>query len=870
MRGRGFATLINGLKGGKWLRPSRKRKTTGVDGGPARSWTYFLHLGALASLSVAQPIFDLLSRYPQFLVAHHAGLLEVLLLVLLPTLLIPGSVVTVESVLDRIVGARYRLQGTGIALFVFPLALLILKLLEGIPGTLLVVSAVLLAWCGRRLYLRFPTVRQYVTFLSPVILIVPILFLTGSSVQKIITPAKPQGTALSSGKTDTPIIMVIFDELPLRSLLDRRGAIDTVRFPNFADLAGQATWYRATTSVSYSTQYALPAILTGNLPKANHRFLPTLADYPNNLFAWLRNSHHLNISESITNLSPICPDSKPEHLRRAFRLLVDLPVIYLHLVLPEGLTTRLPDIRHGWTVPNQQRWRLANPVRQFEAFLESVPNQEEPSLNFIHVQIPHVPWIYLPSGKRYISGGDMGMFTKRDIWSRDESLVTLAFQRHLLQVGLADRLLGRLLRKLKDDGLYDRSLIVVVSDHGVDFQPGGNRRKVTEANFEDILTVPLLIKTPYQELGRISDRPTRTTDIFPSIAEILQVPSPWPTDGTSVNETLATEQGDPLPSALITVPPSTFLRYRTAVCLEGMTLEVTRDGAWAHLGEVTESRDKIHFPGWAADVENLELADAILVFVNSELIFQGMTRHPRPDVAKYFKAKELEYSGFDLDLARELFRGNPEVRCFAVFGDRVREVEYPLSFPWPIEPKLSRKETDSSDLDENCCIEQNPARSFLITRSLSPETVRKAAGPSEFEQSLRSLAWDAGSDGVFKMGPADSLIGKPADQLPVAMEMGLEIELDQPGLYDNVRLGADFVPAAIEGWISDPAIKFVAIAVNGTLRAVAPTFEGPSGRRRFQAIVPVTSFLNGANRIQVFAVAQTNEEVVLLAPPVGR
>ena len=866
MKDCGLVTLITGLKAGKALRPGSRRATNRVDGGPIRSWIYFLHLGALASLSVAQPIFDLLSRYPQFLVAHHAGLVEVLLLVLLPTLLIPGSVVTLELILNRILGARFRFRGMGFALFVFPLALLILKLLEGAPGTLLVVAAVLLAWCGRRLYLLFPTVRQYMTFLTPVILIVPILFLTGSSVQKIITPAKPQGTPLSGGKTDTPIFMVIFDELPLRSLLDRRGAIDTVRFPNFADLAGQATWYRRTTSVSYTTQYALPAILTGNLPKENHRFLPTLADYPNNLFAWLRKSHHLNISESTTNLYPSCPHSKPEHLRRAFRLLVDLPVIYLHLVLPEGLTTGLPDIRHGWTVPNQQRWRLANPVRQFEAFLESVPDQEKPSLNFIHVQIPHVPWIYLPSGKRYISGGDMGMFTKRDIWSRDESLVTLAFQRHLLQVGMADRLLGRLLRKLRDDGLYDRSIIVVVSDHGVDFQPGGNRRKVTEENFEDILTVPLLIKTPYQELGRISDRPTRTTDIFPSIAEILQVPSPWPTDGTSVYETLETEQGDPLSSALNTVPPSTFLRYRTAVCLDGMTLEVTQDGAWAHLGEVTESGDTIRFPGWAADVESLELADAILVFVNNELIFQGMTRNHRPDVAKYFKAKELEYSGFDLEMARKLFRGNPEVRCFAVFGDRVREVEYPLSFPWPIEPKLSRKETHSSDLDENCCIEQNPARSFLITRSLSAETLRKAAGPSDFEKGLRSLAWNAGRDGLFKMGPAELLLGKPLDQVPVTERLGLRIELDHPKLYERVRLDADFIPAAVEGAVSATNARYVAVGINGTLRAVAPTFEGPDGRLRFQAIVPETYFFNGANRIQVFAVAETTGKVVLLSP----
>ena len=141
-------------------------------------WKYFLHVAALASLSLAQPIFDLLSQFPQFLVAHHAGLMEVLLLVLLLTLVVPGSVVALESFQDRIMGARYRLPGTGIALFVFPLALLILKLPGGIPGTVLVGAAVLLAWLSRRAYLRIRPVRVYLTILSPAILIVPILFLT--------------------------------------------------------------------------------------------------------------------------------------------------------------------------------------------------------------------------------------------------------------------------------------------------------------------------------------------------------------------------------------------------------------------------------------------------------------------------------------------------------------------------------------------------------------------------------------------------------------------------------------------------------------------------------------------------------------------
>ena len=106
-----------------------------------------------------------------------------------------------------------------------------------------------------------------------------------------------------------------------------------------------------------------------------------------------------------------------------------------------------------------------------------------------------------------------------------------------------------------------------------------------------------------------------------------------------------------------------------------------------------ESGDKAIFWGWAADMETLEPADSILVFVNDEMIFQGMTRHPRPDVAKSFKAAELEDSGFYLELGRELFQGSPAVRCFAVFGDRIREVQYPLSFPWPDRTEVESRKT---------------------------------------------------------------------------------------------------------------------------------------------------------------------------------
>ena len=824
-------------------------------------WKYSLHIATLASLCVAQPVFDLLSRQPEYLVARQAGLLDAWFLILLLNLAVPGLVVAGVCLLGWASGATRWFQAAGIGMLVFLLGLLVLKTFKGDSGVVPAGAVGILTGLLAVVYDRSPAARWYLTLLSPAILIVPVLFLGNPSVRRALHPETPQGVALESGRTETPIVMVVFDELPLQSLLDRRGGIDSSRFPNFAELSGDATWFRNATTVSPSTQYAVAAMLNGNLPAEDQGFLPDLADNPDNLFTWLRNSHRLNVSESTTHLSPAGPGSFRSHWQSLRHLLVDVSVIYLHLVLPERLTYRLPDIRYGWT------WRLSHPVRQFDAFLESVPDAGKPGLHFLHIQIPHLPWVYLPSGKRYLPGGDMALFTKRDIWTRDENLVTLAYQRHLLQVGFADRLLGRLLRELKTHDLYDRSLIVVASDHGVSFQPGGSRRHLTEANFKDILTVPLLIKTPHQKQGQVSDRPTRTTDILPSIAGILGVPAPWPTDGIPVTETEVPEDRDLASTTMSIDLPFRFLRWRTTVCLEGRAFEVTQREARAHLDGVSESGDSIVFFGWAADMETLEPADSILVFVNGELAYRGMSRHPRPDVGEHFKAAELENSGFLIELNRELFEGAPQVRCFASFGDRIRESQYPASLPWSAESEATLDEAKSTDAGQICSLDQNSQRSFLITRPLTAETLRETSEPSEFEIRVRQLAWDAGEDGLFQPGPAGALVGKRLDQLTVRPTSGLHIELDEPSFLSRMRrrLDPDFIPAAVEGRISTRDMEYVAVAVNGTVRAVASTFDGPRGGRRFQAIVPESSLLEGKIRIQVFAVGQTNGDVILFS-----
>jgi hypothetical protein len=291
------------------------------------------------------------------------------------------------------------------------------------------------------------------------------------------------------------IVMIVFDELPLTSLMGPGGQIDAERYPAFAGLAREATWYRGATAVHDSTALAVPAMLDGRYPRPGLE--SDAYSHPANLFTLLASSYEVNASEEATGL---CPTSLCE---------------------PEA----------GTTMSHLAGGKLA----RFRRFLGSVQRRPRPALWFKHVLLPHVPWQFYPSGRRYrlhapepIPGlnGESGFGVP---W-----LVKVSYQRHLLQLGLADRLLGELVGRLRRLGLYRDALVVVVADHGIGFHVGMDRRAVTPRNVQDLAPVPLLVKLPGSRRGRVVDRHVETIDVLPTILDVAGVRAPAKLDGRSL------------------------------------------------------------------------------------------------------------------------------------------------------------------------------------------------------------------------------------------------------------------------------------------------------------------------------------------------
>lgn len=97
-----------------------------------------------------------------------------------------------------------------------------------------------------------------------------------------------------------------------------------------------------------------------------------------------------------------------------------------------------------------------------------------------------------------------------------------------------DRLVGDLVRQMRNVGVYDKALIVITSDHGASYREGRSRRVAQEHNLGDLLPVPIVMKLPGQQSGEVVDRIVETVDILPTVLDVLGAKAPPRFDGRSL------------------------------------------------------------------------------------------------------------------------------------------------------------------------------------------------------------------------------------------------------------------------------------------------------------------------------------------------
>jgi hypothetical protein len=498
----------------------------------------FLPLGALVALAVAQPLYDLLGRNPEFFVARRAGALDVAILVAGVSFLLPALLACTVGLAARIAP---RLGDALLYAFVALLAGLLavqgLDALFDAPGIRLVAGSVAIGLGAAFALSRSPALESGLRVLSAAILIVPGLLVCGAPLRQAVSGDAAQA-ALPPTSIDRSLVMIVFDGLALNALLDAEGEIDAVRFPNFAALARESTWYRRATTVSASTTQAVPALLTGRMPRA--RAVPNHRDHPENLFRLLGGTHVVHARETGTHLCPdaICARALPGFGSRVRLLFLDAAVVLGHALLPPDLALWLPPIGNKWVDFVQTESTPVDPPQAavFDAWIDGLARSDRPRFDYLHAYLPHTPYTFLPSGRAYRrswyessgQGDQWGAWEADDEWA-----VAQSQQRYLLQTAFADTLLGRIVERLRALGTWDDGVVVVVADHGMSFRAGDARRAITKTNAHDIAAVPLFVRAAGQHGGRVSDLPVEGIDVAPTIVALLGAGIPWHTDGHS-------------------------------------------------------------------------------------------------------------------------------------------------------------------------------------------------------------------------------------------------------------------------------------------------------------------------------------------------
>ena len=114
------------------------------------------------------------------------------------------------------------------------------------------------------------------------------------------------------------------------------------------------------------------------------------------------------------------------------------------------------------------------------------------------------------------------------------------------EIAYADSALANFLVYLKKNGRYENALIIVVGDHGEGL---GEHHEETHGIFlyDSTTHVPLIMKLPGQmrgqgNPGKVVEAQVRTTDILPTVTDLLHVPPPAQLDGESLKPYLASSE----------------------------------------------------------------------------------------------------------------------------------------------------------------------------------------------------------------------------------------------------------------------------------------------------------------------------------------
>jgi arylsulfatase A-like enzyme len=259
----------------------------------------------------------------------------------------------------------------------------------------------------------------------------------------------------------------------------------------------------------------------------------------------------------------------------------------------------------------EEDWFAPQVFTRASEFLE-VANEDQPFFLVADCYDPHAP--YDPT-EEYVSLYDEGYEGPEPffpIYGPSDYLTDRELQRmsarYAGEVTMADRWLGHFLEKMEELKLFENTLLVVLSDHGVAHGEHGIIGKPPHALWPEVTDVPFFVRYPGDKgAEETSDHYASTHDVAPTILGFLGIEPPQPMDGQDLSVLFDGSEPDPRPH--FTLGYHMFVWARD----ESYAMRSRYDGALAKLYDVREDPEmKNDIAGERPDVVRRMFEDYVL------------------------------------------------------------------------------------------------------------------------------------------------------------------------------------------------------------------------------------------------------------------
>lgn len=200
--------------------------------------------------------------------------------------------------------------------------------------------------------------------------------------------------------------------------------------------------------------------------------------------------------------------------------------------------------RYVYLPESEQRPSMHVPADELHAALDPWLRGQgkQPFFLYVHATDPHTP--YTPAAEAaqrfadpHLVGSLLGQALPLQRLIDDPSLFSAENLAHVVslydaEIAFVDEQFGRLLDTLKSLDLYQRTLIILTSDHGEEFYDHGGFEH-GRTLYQEQLAVPLLVRRPGQR-GSRSNRTAQHVDILPTVLATLGLVPPPSVDGRSL------------------------------------------------------------------------------------------------------------------------------------------------------------------------------------------------------------------------------------------------------------------------------------------------------------------------------------------------